>query len=79
MVSVCYRIHCGDNRISMTCCKACKHSLVPRTILLTTLVSQARQYTKKTTCDSVENFSEDTRLSLFKEWTRLNRQYLVSL
>ena len=47
MVSVCCRIHCGDNRISMTCCKVCKHSLVPRTILFTTLVSQARQYTKK--------------------------------
>ena len=35
MVSVCCRIHCGDNRISMACCKACKHFLVPRTILLT--------------------------------------------
>ena len=47
MVSVCCRIHCGDNRISMACCKACKHFLVPRTILLTTFVSQASQYTKE--------------------------------
>ena len=50
MVSVCCRIHCGDNRISMACCKACKHFLVPRTILPTYLppsVSQARRQTKK--------------------------------
>ena len=31
----------------MACCKACKHFLVPRTILLTTFVSQARRQTKK--------------------------------
>ena len=27
MVSVCCRIHCGDNRISMACCKVCKHTV----------------------------------------------------
>ena len=39
MVSVCCRIHCGDNRISRACCKACIHFLARRTILLTTFVS----------------------------------------
>ena len=47
MVSVFCRIHCGDSRIFMACCKECKHFLVPRTILLTTFVSQARRQTKK--------------------------------
>ena len=27
MVSVCCRIHCGDNRISMACWKVCKHTV----------------------------------------------------
>ena len=27
MVSVCCRIHCGDNRISMAWCKVCKHKV----------------------------------------------------
>ena len=47
MVSVCCRFHCGDNRISRACCKACIHFLARRTILLTTFVSQARQHTKE--------------------------------
>ena len=52
---------------------------MPRTILLTTFVSQASQYTKEIHVTRLKIFSQDTRLSLFKEWTRLNRQYLVSL
>ena len=81
MVSVCCRIHCGDNRISMACCKACKHFLVPRTILLTYhLCFQGTSVYQEKTCDLVENFIQYTRFSLFKEWNRCsNRQYLVSL
>ena len=81
MVSVCYRIHCGDNRISMACCKTCKHFLVPRTIFLTSnLCFSGTSANQENTCDSAKNFSQDTRFCLFKEWNRcLNRQCLVSL
>ena len=81
MVSVCRRIHCGDSRISMACCIARKHSLVPRTILLTYhLCFQGTLVYQEKTCDSLEKFIQYTRFSLFKEWNRCsNRQYLVSL